>query len=49
MVFTGFDRHNNSLGMKQYYNIPIYCNIYYSNIIQYGLKEIAIYCMCNIL
>ena len=30
--------------MKQYYNISIYCNIYYSNTIQYGLKEISIYC-----
>ena len=35
------------VGMKQYYNISIYCNIYYSNTIQYGLKEISIY--CNIL
>ena len=32
------------LGMKQYYNISIYCNIYYCNTIQYGLKEISIYC-----
>ena len=31
------------LRMKQYYNILI-CNIYYSNTIQYGLKEISIYC-----
>ena len=30
--------------MKQYYNISIYCNIFYSNTIQYGLKEISIYC-----
>ena len=30
------------LGMKQYYNISIYCNIYYCNTIQYGLKEILI-------
>ena len=30
--------------MKQYYNISIYCNIYYSNTIQYSLKEISIYC-----
>ena len=30
--------------MKQYYNISIYCNIYYCNTIQYGLKEISIYC-----
>ena len=30
--------------MKQYYNISIYCNIYYCNTIQYGLKEILIYC-----
>ena len=30
--------------MKQYYNISIYCNIYYCNAIQYGLKEILIYC-----
>ena len=30
--------------MKQYYNISIYCNILYSNTIQYGLKEILIYC-----
>ena len=29
--------------MKQYYNISIYCNIYYCNTIQYGLKEISIY------
>ena len=41
--------------MKQYYNISIYCNIYYCNTIQYGLKEISIYCTlqyithCNIL
>ena len=33
-----------SVGMKQYYNISIYCNIYYSNTIQYGLKEISLYC-----
>ena len=26
------------------FNISIYCNIYYSNTIQYGLKEISIYC-----
>ena len=32
------------LGMKQYYNISIYCNIYFCNTIQYGLKEISIYC-----
>ena len=32
------------LGMKQCYNILIYCNIYYCNTIQYGLKEISIYC-----
>ena len=31
-------------GMKQYYNISTNCNIYYSNTIQYGLKEISIYC-----
>ena len=44
------------LGMKQYYNISIYCNIYYSNTIQYGFNEISIYCTlqyimiyCNIL
>ena len=44
------------VGMKQYYNILIYCNIYYSNTIPYGLKEISIYCTlqyiviyCNIL
>ena len=30
--------------MKQYYNISIYCNIYFCNTIQYGLKEISIYC-----
>ena len=30
--------------MKQYYNILIHCNIYYSNAIQYGLKKITIYC-----
>ena len=30
--------------MKQYYNISIYCNIYYSNTIEYGLKEISVYC-----
>ena len=30
--------------MQQYYNISIYCNIYYSNTIQYGLKERSIYC-----
>ena len=30
--------------MKQYYNISIYCNIYYCNTIQYGLKKISIYC-----
>ena len=30
--------------MKQYYSISIYCNIYYCNTIQYGLKEILIYC-----
>ena len=33
-----------TLGMKQYYNISIYCNNYYSNTIQYSLKEISIYC-----
>ena len=44
------------LGMKQYYNISIYCNICFCNTIQYGLKEISIYCTlqyiviyCNIL
>ena len=49
--------HSNALiGMKQYYNISIYSNIYYSNAMQYGLKEISIYCTlqyimiyCNIL
>ena len=30
--------------MKQYYNILIYCNIYYCNTMQYGLKDISIYC-----
>ena len=30
--------------MKQHYNISIYCNIYYSNTIQYSLKETSIYC-----
>ena len=47
---------NIRLGMKQYYNILIYCNIYCSNTIQYGFKEISIYCTlqyiviyCNIL
>ena len=44
------------IGMKQYYNISICCNIYYSNTIQYSLKQISIYCTlqyiviyCNIL
>ena len=44
------------LGMKQYYNTSIYCNNYYYNTIQYGLKEISMYCTlqyivtyCNIL
>ena len=32
------------LGMKQYYSISTYCNIYYCNTIQHGLKEISIYC-----
>ena len=31
------------VGMKQYYNIII-SNIYHCNTIQYGLKEISIYC-----
>ena len=35
-----------TLGMQQYYNISIYCNIYYSNTIQYNLMDIA---QCNIL
>ena len=30
--------------MKQYYNISIYCNIYYSNTIEYGLQDISVYC-----
>ena len=30
--------------MKQYYNVSIYCNIYYCNTIQYGLREISLYC-----
>ena len=35
------------LGMKQYYNISIYCNIYYSNTWLKGtisILHIAIYC-----
>ena len=31
-------------GMQQCYKISIYCNIYYSNAVQYGFKEISIYC-----
>ena len=32
------------LEMQQYYNISIYCNIYYCNTIQYGIMEKSIYC-----
>ena len=30
------DRGVTVLGMQQYYNISIYCNIYYCNTIQYA-------------
>ena len=36
------------VGMKQYYNISIYCNSYYCNTIQYGLKEISIIIILHI-
>ena len=51
MIYTQY-----SVGMQQYYNISIYCNIYYCNTIQYGIMEKSIYCTlqyiviyCNIL
>ena len=34
---------------ETYYNISIYCNTFYSNTMQYGLKEILIYCNIAIL